>query len=130
ERSAPSQAQRKYRVMLVDDHPIIREGLRSLLRETEFEVCAEAETVSEAKALLRQVEPDVLVLDLTLGQGDGLELVRDVRVRYPRVRILVLSMRDESVYALRLIGAGASGYLMKESAANQFAIALRRVCAG
>lgn len=118
------------RVMLVEDHPIVREGLRALLARSEFDVCAEAEGVPEAKTLLRERKPDVLVTDLTLSRGDGMELVRDSRLRYPQLRILVLSMLDELVYAQRLIVAGANGYLMKKSATQEFVTALRHVCAG
>ena len=126
----PTHTPVRRRVMLVDDHPIVREGLRGLLRDTEFEVCAEAETVPEAKSLLRERKPEAIVLDLTLQYGDGLELVRDSRARYPQLRILVLSMQDELVYAQRLIAAGANGYLMKGSAVDHFVHALRRVCSG
>ncbi len=126
----PTHRDRKFRVVLVDDHPIVRDGLRAMLRETEFEVCGEAESVSDAKALLREQKPDAVVVDLTLSRGDGFELVRDSRARYPQLRILVVSMQDERVYAERLVSAGANGYLMKGSAADQLVEALRRICAG
>lgn len=105
---------RQYRILLVDDHPIVRDGLKSFLaHESDLIVCGEAESVQEAKALLRKLEPDVLVVDLSLKHGDGIELVRDARARYPTLKILVLSMHDELLYAERLIAAGATGYLMK-----------------
>ena len=93
-------------------------------------VCGEVETVADAKRAIRELLPDVVIVDLTLGQGDGLELVRDVRAHLPDLPMLVLSMHEESIYAERMLAAGARGYIMKEAASGQLLIALRRVLSG
>jgi DNA-binding NarL/FixJ family response regulator len=122
---------RSYRVMLVDDHPIVRQGLRRLLdTERDLEVCGEAETAREAKSMIRELQPDVVVVDVSLAQGDGLELVKDARAHYPHLPMLVLSMHDEAIYAERMLSAGANGYIMKHAASEQFLQALRRVLEG
>src|SRR5689334_25060732 len=122
---------RKRRVLIVDDHPIVRQGLRRLIEaEADLEVCGEAETAREAKSLIRELEPDAVIVDVSLNQGDGLELVKDARAHYPGLPLLVLSMHDEAIYAERMLSAGANGYIMKQAASNQFLIALRRVLEG
>jgi len=119
------------RVLIVDDHPIVRHGLvRMIEASPDLMVCGEAETVADAKRAIRELEPDVVIVDLTLGQGDGLELVRDTRAQLPRLPMLVLSMHEESIYAERMLAAGARGYIMKEAASDQLLIALRRVLSG
>ncbi len=121
----------KRRVLIVDDHPIVRQGLRRLLEgEPDLEVCGEAESVRDAKALVRELHPDIVIVDISLKQGDGLELLKDIRAHYPSMPVLVLSMHDEAVYAERMLSAGASGYIMKHAASDQFLIALRRVLDG
>jgi DNA-binding NarL/FixJ family response regulator len=120
-----------YRVLLVDDHPIVLKGLRRLIEsEDDLEVCAEAEGVREARAAMRKYQPDLVVVDISLKDGDGLELVKDLRAQYPALPVLVLSMHDESVYAERMLAAGANGYIMKQAASEQFMEALRKVLAG
>ncbi len=122
---------RRRRVMLVDDHPIVRQGLRRLIEaEPDLEVCGEAETAREAKSMIRDIEPDVVIVDVSLAQGDGLELVKDARAHYPALPLLVLSMHDEVIYAERMLSAGANGYIMKQAASDQFLVALRRVLEG
>lgn len=119
------------RVLIVDDHPIVRHGLARMIEASpDLAVCGEVETVADAKHAIRTLEPDVVIVDLTLGQGDGLELVRDVRAQRPGLPMLVLSMHEESIYAERMLAAGARGYIMKEAASDQLLIALRRVLAG
>lgn len=123
--------QRARRVLIVDDHPIVRQGLRRLIEaEPDLEVCGEAEAVRDAKLLVRELHPDIVIVDISLKQGDGLELLKDVRAHYPSLPVLVLSMHDEAVYAERMLSAGASGYIMKHAASDQFLIALRRVLDG
>ncbi len=120
-----------WRVVLVDDHPIVRQGLRRVISATEdLHVCGEAETAQEARKAARDLQPDAMVVDLSLREGDGIELVKDLRAHHPRLPILVLSMHDEQVYAERLLAAGASGYIMKQAASNLFLTALRHVLAG
>ena len=124
-------SQRVRRVLLVDDHPIVRQGLsRIIANEPGLAVCGEAETVREARQAVRDLEPDVVVVDLSLKEGDGIELVRELRAHHPALPLLVLSMHDESVYAGRLLAAGANGYIMKHAASEQFIGALRQVLEG
>jgi DNA-binding NarL/FixJ family response regulator len=119
------------RIVIVDDHPFVREGLKQLLAgQTEFELIGEASSVSEAQAKIAQQEPDVAVVDLALGHDDGIDLVRWIRQHHPNVRVLVLSMQDEALYAERLLRLGVSGYVMKNVAGTDFLGALRKVARG
>jgi DNA-binding NarL/FixJ family response regulator len=115
----------------VDDHPIVRQGLRRMIEtESDLVVCGEVQTEREARAAIRALVPDVVIVDISLAQGDGLELVRDVHAQQPRLPMLVLSMHDEAIYGQRLLAAGASGYIMKHAASEQLLVALRRVLSG
>jgi len=119
------------RVLIVDDHPIVRQGLRRMIDlEPDLTVCGEAQGEREARAAIRDLEPDVAIVDISLGQGDGLELVRNVHAQHPALPMLVLSMHDELIYAERLLAAGARGYIMKQAASEQLLIALRKVLDG
>ena len=119
------------RVLIVDDHTIVRQGLRSVMEnEDDLAVCGEAETARDARAAIKEQTPDVIIADISLKQGDGIELVRDVRAHHPQLPILVLSMHDEAIYAERMLSAGANGYIMKQAASEQFLVALRRVLDG
>lgn len=132
-RDAPgsSDAPPPRRVLLVDDHPIVRQGLKRLIgNEPDLVVCAEAETVREARQAIREQGPDVVVVDISLKEGDGMDLVKDIHARHAGLPVLVLSMHDESVYAERMLNAGANGYIMKHAASDQFIEALQRVLAG
>jgi DNA-binding NarL/FixJ family response regulator len=126
----PSRAEKR-KVLIVDDHPIVRQGLRLMINEEpDLEVVGEAQSEREARIAIRELEPDVVIVDISLAQGDGLELVRDVHAHHAGLPMLVLSMHDELIYAERLIAAGASGYIMKQAASDQLLVALRRVLAG
>jgi DNA-binding NarL/FixJ family response regulator len=119
------------RILIVDDHPIVREGLvRVLNHEQDLMICAQGESAREARAAIKQCDPDLLITDVSLTVGDGMELVREVRAHHPRLPILVLSMHDEQTYAQRLLSAGANGYLMKTTACLQLLAAVRLVLAG
>lgn len=119
------------KVFIVDDHPIVRQGLGYLINhEPDLKVCGEAAGVREARLGLSQTEPDVVVLDLSLRDSDGLELIKDIRSKNRHLPVLVLSMHDETIYAQRLLSAGANGYIMKQAAADQLLVALRRVLGG
>ena len=119
------------RVLIVDDHPIVRQGLRRMIDlEADLSVCGEAQGEREARTAIRDLQPDVAIVDISLGQGDGLELVRNVHAQHSSLTILVLSMHDELIYAERLLAAGARGYIMKQAASEQLLIALRRVLDG
>src|SRR6202008_4549297 len=114
------------RVLIVDDHPIVRQGLRRMIEtEADLVVCGEVQTEREARAAIRALVPDVVIVDISLAQGDGLELVRDVHAQQPELPMLVLSMHDELIYGERLLAAGASGYIMKQADSDQLFIALR-----
>src|SRR5450631_452465 len=136
-RSTVSQAgmitgkRRERRVLIVDDHPIVRQGLRRVMEnEDDLTVCGEAETARDARIAIKELNPDVMIADISLKQGDGIELVRDVRAHHPQLPILVLSMHDEAIYAERMLSAGANGYIMKQAASEQFLVSLRRVLDG
>jgi len=119
------------RVLIVDDHPIVRHGLKTMIdAEPDLMVCGEAESDREARAVLRQLDPDVMIVDVSLAQGDGMDLVREVHAQRPQLPMLVLSMHDEAIYAERLLAAGARGYIMKEAAYDQLLVALRKVLGG
>jgi DNA-binding NarL/FixJ family response regulator len=121
----------KQRVLIVDDHPIVRQGLKRMIEsEIDLTVCGEAENEAQARRAIRELNPDIVIVDLSLEQGDGLELVRDVHAHHPDVPMLVLSMHDETIYAERLLAEGASGYIMKQAAADQLLRALRTVLSG
>lgn len=119
------------RVLIVDDHPIVRQGLRRMIDpEPDLTVCGEAQTEREARTAIRELTPDIVIVDISLAQGDGLELVRDIHAQLPDLPMLVLSMHDETIYAGRLLAAGASGYIMKQAASDQLLVAVRRVLDG
>jgi DNA-binding NarL/FixJ family response regulator len=119
------------RVLIVDDHPIVRQGLARLINdESDLSVCAEADTMKGALEQIGATHPDIAVVDLSLGRESGLELIKDIRVRHPKLPVLVLSMHDETLYADRVIRAGAMGYIMKDEASDRVANAIRQVLAG
>jgi DNA-binding NarL/FixJ family response regulator len=120
------------RLLLVDDHPAFRQGVRSLLHgfRNEFLVCGEAECAAGAMTQLREQRPDMVLLDVTLPGANGIELIKMMRAEVPRLPILVLSMHEESVYAVRALRAGAQGYIAKTDAMENIVTALRRVGAG
>ena len=119
------------RVLIVDDHPIVRQGLKRMIdAEDDLEVCGEADSEPNARSAVRDLDPDIVIVDLSLQDGDGLELVRAVHAHHPEVPMLVLSMHDEAIYAERMLAEGASGYIMKQAAADQLLTALRTVLQG
>ncbi|HXF65136.1 MAG TPA: response regulator transcription factor [Burkholderiales bacterium] len=119
------------RVLLADDHAIVRAGLKEILAETgDIAVAGEAANGQEVIAQVRTREFDVAVLDLSMPGRSGIELIRQVKSERPGLRVLVLTMHGEDQYAVRALKAGASGYLTKESAADQLVAAIRRIAAG
>ncbi len=119
------------RILVADDHMIVREGLKQLLvSEGDFVVVGEARDGHEVLRLAKELEFDVLLLDMSMPGKSGLELIKQVKGDKPRLRVLVLSMHQENQYAVRAIKAGASGYLTKDSASAQLVAAIRKVAAG
>ena len=119
------------RVVIADDHTILREGLRQLLgASADVEVVAEAADGHEVLARVRNLDFDVLLLDMSMPGKSGIELIKQVKAEKPKLRVLVLSMHEEKQYAVRAIKAGASGYVTKDSAGTQLVTAIRRVAGG
>ena len=119
------------RVFIADDHAIVREGLRRILAaDSGFVVVGEAKNGHEVLSAVRTGDFDVLLLDLSMPSRSGVDLIHQIKAERPDVRILVLSMHDEQQYAVRAIRAGASGYLMKDTAAQQLVAAINRIAAG
>jgi DNA-binding NarL/FixJ family response regulator len=119
------------RVLIVDDHPIVREGLLQLIaEEADLQICAEADTASDARTAILDHAPDVMVVDINLKTGGGIELIRSVHAEHPHLPILVFSIHDEAIYAQRMLAIGASGYLMKQADSSDVLVALRRVLEG
>ncbi len=119
------------RVLIVDDHPAVRRGLLdAIARADDLEVCGEAATVREAKQLVKEHRADVALVDITLEEGSGLELIKDLAAGKRPVKVLVLSMHDETLYAERALRAGAQGYLMKGEPLGRVVEGLRQVLSG
>ncbi|MCX5660014.1 MAG: response regulator transcription factor [Planctomycetota bacterium] len=123
--------QRRARIVLVDDHPIVRHGLAQVIaREPDMEVCGEASNAGEAIQLISACMPDLVVVDLTLQDGDGIELIKDIKARHEPIKMLVSSMHDETLYAERALRAGAAGYINKAASREQVTGAIRQVLRG
>lgn len=121
----------KTKVLLVDDHPILRAGLgRMINQEADMMICGEAEDGPTAFDLAGTLNPDIAVIDISLKGSNGIELVKNLKARYPELPTLVLSMHDESLYAERALRAGSLGYIMKEEAIEQVLVAIRKVLQG
>jgi len=121
-------ATKKKTVFVVDDHPIVRQGLALLInREPDLTVCGEAEDAQSALQALASLSPDIIAIDISLTGPDGLDLLKDIRMRLPDLPVLILSMHDESIYAERALRAGAQGYIMKQEATEKVLVALRRI---
>lgn len=122
---------KKSRIFIVDDHPIFRKGLLQLINEeTDMEVCGEAEDVFTATQKVRQLKPDLIVVDITLKDTSGLELIKFIKDNNINIPSLVLSMHDEKVYAERALISGARGYIMKQEMSGQVTSAIRQILAG
>ena len=126
-----ASAQTTITILLVDDHPIVRLGVSQLLDlEPDLRVRWQAESVDEALAVCASAEPDMAIIDISLGDESGIELIRKMTRLRPAMPILAMSMHDESLYAERALRAGAKGYVMKHSASKTIVAALRRIRAG
>ena len=119
------------RVLLVEDHPIALEGLRALLaREPDLEIAGEAASAPDALRALDHLDVDLVLTDVTIAGGDGIELTKNIRATHPTLPVLVVSAHDETVYAERAVRAGASGYVMKTESPELFMTAIRETLAG
>jgi DNA-binding NarL/FixJ family response regulator len=122
---------RKHRIFLVDDHPLVREGLASFInQQKDLVVCGDAEDSASAINGIRETRPDVALIDISLKNESGLELVKNLEAEFPLVALIVLSMHDEALYAERALRAGARGYVMKRETTKSVLTAIRRVVAG
>ncbi len=129
--SPRGETQKKSRTIVVEDHPVLSDGLRQLIDSQPDLACVGvADNTSDARRLVEQCKPDLMVLDLRLKAGDSLDLIKSLRVEQPEVKVLVLSQYDELIFAERALRAGASGYIMKENATNEVLRAVRKVLAG
>ena len=121
----------KRTVFVIDDHPIVREGLTQLInREPDLTVCGTAEDIYEALKAMQTLKPDIALADISLKGADGIELIKNLKIRMPALPVLVLSIHDESIYAPRALRAGARGFIMKQEATENVLLALRRVLSG
>jgi len=119
------------RILLVDDHPVVRDGLAEAInREPGLTVCGTADDRHEAMKAAETTNPDLVIVDLLLKNSSGLELIKDLHARWPRLPILVVSMQDENLYAERALRAGARGYITKQQATRHVLLAIHRVLRG
>lgn len=127
----PTSPKPKLRGLIVDDHPLIRFGLAQLLNtSSDLECCGEAESVAAARKVITKTSPDFVLLDLSLGDGDGFELITEWKRAFPTIKIIVISRHDEAVYAERSLRSGADGFLTKEDAPAEVLRGVRAVIAG
>jgi DNA-binding NarL/FixJ family response regulator len=119
------------KILIVDDHPLVRDSLTALIQQhSEFAVCGEAGTQEEALAAIAAEKPDLVIIDLSLGRGSGLDLIKTIKKEFSAVKILVLSMHEEGIYAERAVRAGARGYVMKKESTRKVIEAIRIVMQG
>jgi DNA-binding NarL/FixJ family response regulator len=122
---------RKHGVFIVDDHPLVREGLTNLInQQSDLIVCGEAKDSAEAIAGIAEERPDVAIIDISLVNESGLELIKHLIKQFPQLAVVVLSMHDEALYAERALRAGARGYVMKHETSKSVLASIRRVLAG
>ena len=127
----PKSAKPK-RIVIVDDHPLFRKGFEQLINSSDdaFKICGEAGDAAQGMSVIRQLSPDLVIVDLSLPGANGIELIKNIRAEFQKLPVLILSMHDESLYALRGLRAGAQGYVMKQEALENVIIAIREVLAG
>ena len=119
------------RILIVDDHPLVRTGFAQLIGDCpDLEVCGEAGDMAEALARVEETSPDLAIIDLSLAGGSGLDLIERIKARYKNVLMLVASMHDETLYAERVLAAGARGYINKQEAQDSIIQAIRQVLSG
>ena len=130
-KAAPLKSKAK-RIVIVDDHPLFRKGLEQLINSSDdaFHICGEAGDAAEGMTVIRQLKPDLAIVDLSLPGANGIELIKNIRAEFSKIPVVILSMHDESLYALRALRAGAQGYVMKQEALENVIVAIREVLAG
>lgn len=128
--TSTSQSQ-TFRILIVDDHPLVREGLRMVVGlDPRLSICGEAESLPEALRQFRELKPDLVLADITLQNGSGIELTKSLTSQDPSVKVLISSMHDEAIYAERVLRAGAKGYINKSETTSQIVHAIHRVLGG
>jgi DNA-binding NarL/FixJ family response regulator len=121
----------KCKILIVDDHPIMREGIVQLINhEKDLVICGQYEDAGEAFKGVEDHRPDLAVIDISLKGSSGIELLKNIKCNYPSILVLMLSMHDESLYAERVLRAGAAGYIMKQEATERILVAIRKVLNG
>ena len=129
--TAKKAQQSRKKVLIVEDHPIMRSGLAQLIgHEPDLMVCGEAEDAHEALAAIEKLEPDIAVVDISLKNSSGIDLIKDIKIRWPKLAVLVLSMHEESFYAERALRAGARGYVAKAEVSAKVIDGIRQVLGG
>ena len=123
--------EKKANILIVDDHPIVRQGLTELVNhEKDLVVCGQAEDANKAMKAVKELKPDLVIVDISLKETSGMELIKDLNAQYPNLPVLALSMHDESLYAERVLRAGARGYVMKAEATEKVIIAIHKILNG
>lgn len=121
----------EHRVLIVDDHPLVRQGIAQYInQEKDLVVCGQASDGHEALTLVEELQPDVVITDIQMKGLGGMDLVRNMRLQFPKIPVLMLSMHDESLYADRSLRAGAKGYLMKDEEPEKVVLAIRSILGG
>jgi DNA-binding NarL/FixJ family response regulator len=121
----------KHRILLVDDHPIVRQGLAEMIdHQKDLMVCGTADDLHKALDQITALQPDLVIVDISLKSSNGIELLKNIKIRHPKMLVLMLSMHDETLYAVRALRAGAAGYIMKQEAIDHVLTAIRHVVAG
>jgi two-component system, NarL family, response regulator NreC len=128
--SAEEHDDQRIRVVIADDHPVVRIGLVQLLESAGFEVVAEAGNIADARRYVRGHNPDVLVLDLSMPDGSGLDVIPEIRAESPETQIVVLTLQQQPASARQALSAGARGYVLKESAERELVDAVQAAAAG
>jgi DNA-binding NarL/FixJ family response regulator len=129
--SPAAQISKKNRVLIIDDHVMVREGVAEIIKhEPDLDVCGTATTANEGIEAVGKLKPDLVLVDITLPGKNGIEFIKDARTMQPNLRILVMSMHDESLYADRVLRAGGRGYIRKQEGGDKLIDAMRRVLQG
>lgn len=130
-RKTTDSKSKKSRVLIIDDHVMVRDGVAEIIRhEQDLDVCGTATTASEGMDALQKLKPDLVIVDITLPGKNGIEFIKDARAMVPELRVLVMSMHDEALYADRVLRAGGRGYIRKQEGGEKLIEAMRRVLRG